>query len=65
MITAMLSTALDVSGDPASRSRLTQALSEIPGPAAHLALSSLVDHEDRVVALTARAVLSARGRAKS
>lgn len=65
MITAMLSTALDVSGDPASRSRLTQALSEIPGPAAQMALTSLVDHEDRVVALTARAVLSARGRAKS
>lgn len=60
VITAKLSTALDEVDEPASRSRLTQALSELPGPAAHRVLTLLTTDGDRVVSLTARAVLSSR-----
>lgn len=59
-LTAQLSAELSRSADPRVRSRLTQALSEIPGPAAHQALSNLVDDDDRAVAFTALAVLSTR-----
>lgn len=63
-ITAQLLTVLRGADDPSVRSRLTQALSEIPGPAAEVALTDLEDDHDRVVALTARAVLSTRVRSK-
>ncbi|MEU9733095.1 HEAT repeat domain-containing protein [Streptomyces sp. NPDC048002] len=48
------------SGGPAARRRLTQALADIPGPAASRALDGLTHDEDRVVALTATYVLGLR-----
>ncbi|OZG27322.1 MerR family transcriptional regulator [Williamsia sp. 1138] len=59
-LTGALLEALDESSEPPVRSRLTQALTEIPGVAAHLALSRLTEDEDHAVAYTARAVLSSR-----
>ncbi|MFE6103925.1 HEAT repeat domain-containing protein [Streptomyces laurentii] len=49
-----------VTPEPPARRRLTQALAEIPGPAAVRALEALSDDEDREVALTATAVLRLR-----
>jgi DNA-binding transcriptional MerR regulator len=46
---------------PAARQRLTQALADIPGPAAARALTALSHDEDRAVALTATYVLGLRG----
>ncbi|MFG2113683.1 HEAT repeat domain-containing protein [Streptomyces sp. NPDC048718] len=43
-----------------ARRRLTQALADIPGPAATRALEELAEDEDRAVALTATAVLGLR-----
>ncbi|GAC69862.1 MerR family transcriptional regulator [Gordonia soli] len=48
--------------DPAVRLRLTQALAEIPADAARAALGDLTGDHDRVVALTAEAILAGRGR---
>lgn len=62
-LTGALLKALDESSDPPARSRLTQALTEIPGPSAHVALSRLIDDDDLAVAYTARAVLSSRSTA--
>jgi DNA-binding transcriptional MerR regulator len=45
---------------PAARGRLTQTLGEIPGAAAHRALTMLADDQDPAVSLTARYLL-ARG----
>jgi DNA-binding transcriptional MerR regulator len=46
---------------PPARQRLTQALADIPGPAAARALAALSHDEDRAVALTATYVLTLRG----
>ncbi|MEU3074469.1 HEAT repeat domain-containing protein [Streptomyces laurentii] len=46
--------------EPPARRRLTQALADIPGPAAVRALEALSDDEDREVSLTATAVLRLR-----
>jgi DNA-binding transcriptional MerR regulator len=43
---------------PGERSRLTQALADIPGPRAHAALTELLDDPDPAVSLTARYVLA-------
>ncbi|MGC5013530.1 HEAT repeat domain-containing protein [Streptosporangium sp. DT93] len=48
------------SADPAARRRLTQALADIPGPAASRALAELSRDEDRAVALTATYILGIR-----
>jgi hypothetical protein len=45
---------------PSARQRLTQALADIPGPAAARALAGLAHDEDRAVALTATYVLTLR-----
>jgi DNA-binding transcriptional MerR regulator len=50
----------DDTADPAVRGRLTQALAEIPGPAASAALTELSRDADRVVASTATYVLTLR-----
>ncbi len=50
----------DAAVDPSARRRLTQALAEIPGPAATETLRSLTGDGDRAVALTARYVLELR-----
>ncbi len=52
--------ALGGSDDAGVRLRLTQALAEIPGSAAHDALEALTDDPDRTVAATARVVLTTR-----
>ncbi|MBF4477087.1 DNA-binding transcriptional regulator, MerR family [Rhodococcus rhodochrous J3] len=52
--------ALGGSDDAGVRLRLTQALAEIPGSAAHDALEALTDDPDRTVAATARVVLTSR-----
>lgn len=52
-----LRTELDSSGDPAARLRITQALAEIPGPAARSALTELTGDADRTVAATAAAII--------
>ncbi|MEV6003790.1 MerR family transcriptional regulator [Streptomyces griseomycini] len=44
-----------------ARRRLTQALADVPGPAASRALADLADDGDRVVALTAAYALELRG----
>ncbi|MCZ4550981.1 MerR family transcriptional regulator [Gordonia rubripertincta] len=59
-LTGALVQALDESSEPPVRSRLAQALTEIPGSAAHLALARLTEDDDLAVAYTARAVLSNR-----
>jgi DNA-binding transcriptional MerR regulator len=59
-IVGALETALTDSADESVRSRLTQALTEIPGPAAHEALSRLTQDQNRAVALTARSILEMR-----
>ncbi|WP_207838266.1 HEAT repeat domain-containing protein [Williamsia soli] len=59
-LTGALLEALDKSSEPPVRSRLTQALTEIPGAAALRALTRLTRDEDLAVAYTARAVLSSR-----
>nr|WP_307784391.1 HEAT repeat domain-containing protein [Streptomyces sp. S-9] len=51
----------DPAVDASARRRLTQALAEIPGPAATHTLRSLTGDGDRTVALTARYVLELRG----
>jgi len=48
--------------DPAARRRLTQALGEVPGPAAARALASLCDDADQGVSVTARYLLARPGR---
>ncbi|MFZ4150747.1 HEAT repeat domain-containing protein [Streptomyces pseudogriseolus] len=50
----------DAAVDASARRRLTQALAEIPGPAATEMLRSLTGDGDRAVALTARYVLELR-----
>lgn len=45
-------------GIPGARSRLTQALAEIPGPAAHHALMDLTNDLDQAVSVTARYLLA-------
>ena len=50
----------DAALDPSARRRVTQALAEIPGPAATDTLKSLTGDGDRAVALTARYVLELR-----
>ncbi|MFI0420615.1 MerR family transcriptional regulator [Spongiactinospora sp. 9N601] len=47
--------------EPAARARLTQALAEIPGPAASRGLAELSQDADRAVALTAAYILRMRG----
>jgi DNA-binding transcriptional MerR regulator len=61
-IVGALETALIDSADEAVRSRLTQALTEIPGPSAHQALSRLTQDQNQAVALTARSILEMRHR---
>ncbi|MCF7551922.1 MerR family transcriptional regulator [Pseudonocardia sp. WMMC193] len=46
--------------DVRARGRITQALAEIPGPAAHRALTALVADPDPAVAATARSLLARR-----
>jgi HEAT repeat protein len=59
-IVSALETALTESPDESVRSRLTQALTEIPGPTAHQALSRLTHDQNQAVALTARSILGMR-----
>lgn len=61
-IVAALELRLGDARDSAARLRLAQALAEIPGRAALDTLARLVRDEDRTVALTATAILRARGR---
>ncbi|MZD08395.1 MerR family transcriptional regulator, partial [Streptomyces sp. SID5785] len=61
-IVAALTAALAASGaDPAARLRLTQALVELPPPAARAALGSLTGDGDRTVAAAATAFLTVVG----
>ncbi|MFF0814905.1 HEAT repeat domain-containing protein [Rhodococcus sp. NPDC003318] len=59
-IVSALRGALDAS-EPAARLRITQALAEIPGPAAVAALAALTRDADRTVAATAAAIATRRG----
>jgi DNA-binding transcriptional MerR regulator len=59
-IVGALETALRESADESVRSRLTQALAEIPGLASHQALSRLTNDQNQAVALTARSILELR-----
>ena len=51
---------LDGTLDAAARLRVTQALAEIPGPAARDVLVALTGHHDRVIATTASVILDRR-----
>ncbi|RMI33290.1 MerR family transcriptional regulator [Nocardia stercoris] len=59
IVTELRATLTDT-GDPAVRLRITQALAEIPGPAAHHALTELTTDSDRTVAATATAIIGRR-----
>lgn len=56
-IVEMVRGELAATDDAPTRSRLTQALAEIPNPAAREALAQLTDDPDRTVAATAAAIL--------
>ncbi|WP_406715781.1 HEAT repeat domain-containing protein [Streptomyces althioticus] len=60
IVTELADRLADAALDPAARRRVTQALAEIPGPAATDTLKSLTGDSDRAVALTARYVLELR-----
>ncbi|WP_068276781.1 MerR family transcriptional regulator [Aldersonia kunmingensis] len=59
-IVGALTDRLGGAADPAVRLRITQALAEIPGPAAQAALVVLTDDGDRTIAATAAAILHSR-----
>lgn len=61
-IVARVSGELAGTDDPSTRLRLTQALAEIPGPAARQALDDLTRDGDRTIAATAAAILTLRDR---
>ncbi|MUT94183.1 HEAT repeat domain-containing protein, partial [Streptomyces sp. Z38] len=60
IVTALSDRLADAALDSSARRRVTQALAEIPGPAARDTLTSLTGDGDRTVALTARYVLELR-----
>ncbi|MFH5210479.1 MerR family transcriptional regulator [Antrihabitans sp. NCIMB 15449] len=55
---------LAVSVDAPARLRITQALAEIPGPAARRALVELTADDDRTIAATAAAILTSQDRSR-
>ncbi|MGG7099558.1 HEAT repeat domain-containing protein [Rhodococcus sp. 24CO] len=57
-IVDQMHTKLDSTDDAPTRLRITQALAEIPGPAALGALARLTQDDDRTIAATAAAILS-------
>lgn len=59
-VVPMLRAELDTTADASVRLRITQALAEIPGSAAHETLVRLTGDRDRTVAGTAAAIVSAR-----
>lgn len=56
---------LDDTDDAPTRLRITQALAEIPGPAARDALTRLADDGDRTIAATAAAIVNNQDRERS
>ncbi|WP_433612993.1 MerR family transcriptional regulator [Prescottella agglutinans] len=56
---------LDHTDDAPTRLRITQALAEIPGPAAGEALARLADDGDRTIAATSTAIVNARDRERN
>lgn len=61
-IVDQLQAKLDNTDDPPTRLRITQALAEIPGPAALGALARLAQDNDRTIAATAASILSTHER---
>ncbi|MFC4604431.1 MerR family transcriptional regulator [Rhodococcus kronopolitis] len=64
-IVGALQDLLDTVADASTRSRITQALAEIPGTAAREALDRLTHDGDRTVAATAAAIVNARTRTRT
>jgi DNA-binding transcriptional MerR regulator len=63
IITTLTAALAAPTADPATRLRLTQALAEMPAPAAHPTLRNLTHDHDRAVALLAATLLPAGGEA--
>ncbi|MFC9789463.1 MerR family transcriptional regulator [Rhodococcus sp. NPDC127528] len=63
-LVAVMQDKLDSTDDAPTRSRITQALAEIPGPAARAALARLTQDGDRTVAATAAAIVAAQDRGR-
>ncbi|MFD9679005.1 MerR family transcriptional regulator [Rhodococcus sp. NPDC059969] len=61
-VVAAVQDRLDNTADAPTRLRITQALAEIPGAAAHEALARLTHDDDKTVASTAAAILEMRDR---
>lgn len=61
-VVAAVQDTLDNTDDAPTRLRITQALAEIPGAAAHEALAQLTHDDDKTVASTAAAILEMRDR---